>query len=141
MLDAWIGIAWPLRFESETPRGLRETVIMRVGQVTGCRYEWVHHWGQAVAAGVSEDKLVALRDWSRSDLFDLRERALLAYTDAIIADGHVPDEVFSEVAAHFSQTEIVELTLTASVYCHIARFVLALAIEIEPGHSEHLEFM
>jgi alkylhydroperoxidase family enzyme len=141
MLRAWIDIAWPLRHEAETPRPLRELVIMRVGQLTGARYEWAHHWRMALNCGVPEVKLRALRDWPQSDQFSEVERAILAFTDAVVQQVHVPEEVFAEVSARFPPQHVVELTLTAAFYCNVVRVLGALDVDVEPEYAAALEAM
>jgi alkylhydroperoxidase family enzyme len=78
MLEAWVGIAWPLRQEPSATRALRELAIMRTALLAGAEYEWAHHWDMAVQAGVDERKLRALADWRRGDAFTDEERAVLA---------------------------------------------------------------
>jgi alkylhydroperoxidase family enzyme len=138
MLGAWTGMAWPLRHEPRLERRLRELGIMRVAQRARAIYEWAHHWHLAVQFGVPEKQLRALRDWRDSPLFDERERALLAYADAIV-DIEVPDEVFDPLRQWFDDGQLVELTLSLSFYCHVSRALVALRIELEPGFDPHLE--
>lgn len=135
MLDAWVAMAWPLRSEPKTPRGLRELIIMRAAQVTGALYEWSHHWSMALDAGVPREKLLALSSWESSSGFSAEERAALAYAEQVLADGHVDDDVFSGLATLFEPQEIVEITLTASFYAHVARVLLALRIQPEPEYA------
>jgi alkylhydroperoxidase family enzyme len=56
LLRAYATLARSLRYEAETPRPLRELVILRTAQLTGSPYEWAHHRPMAVAAGVAERK-------------------------------------------------------------------------------------
>lgn len=141
MLKAWIDMAWPLRHEPEAPRPLRELVIMRVGQLTDAKYEWAHHWKMALDCGVPEAKLRALNDWHKSDEFTVEERAALAYTDEIVENVEVSDEVFAEVSRLFSPQQVIELTLTATFYCNVVRVLHALKVDVEPGYTTALEAM
>lgn len=138
MLGAWTGMAWPLRHEPRLDRATRELAIMRVGQRCRAVYEWAHHWRLALAAGVPEARLQALRDWRASDAFDERERAVLAYADAVV-DVDVPDAAFEPLRRWFDDGELVELTLTISFYCHVSRALVALQVELEDGWDAHLE--
>ena len=70
-------------------RRLRELVIMRIGWLTGCDYEWTQHWRVASRLGVSAEDLVGVRDWPGYDGFGPAERAVLAATDDIVRDGAV----------------------------------------------------
>lgn len=140
MLGAWTGMAWPLRHEPALERRIRELAIMRVAQRCRAAYEWAHHWRLAEEFGVPETQLRALREWPASDLFDERERAVLAYADAVV-DLQVPDAVFDPLRRWFDEGRLVELTLTISFYCHVSRALVALRIEVEPGLDPHLEEM
>ena len=68
---------------------LRELVIMRIGWATGSVYEWTQHWRVALQLGVDEADVLAVRDWRSSDRFGPVERAVLAYTDGLVADREV----------------------------------------------------
>src|SRR5262245_18790250 len=68
---------------------LRELVIMRIGWVTACDYEWTGHWRLACGLGVPADDLLAVRAWSSNDGFGTAERAVLAATDEVVRDGVV----------------------------------------------------
>lgn len=137
MLAAWVGLAWPLRAEPSVPRSLRELMILRGAQQTGAEYEWAHHRDMALAAGVSPGQVAALADWRSSDLFDERERAALAYAEAVTAND-VGDGAFAAVRRLFTPAEIVELTLTAGFYAGVARVLRALQVDLEPGYPHDM---
>ena len=81
-------------------------------------------------AGLSEAKIRALDDWETSDLFDDRERAALAYADAItLSDRDVDDELFASVGAHFDPDAIVELTAAIAWENASSKFNRALRVE------------
>ncbi len=71
------------------------------------------HTKDARANGESEQRLYALNAWEETSFFTDRERAALAWTEAVtrVADGHVPDEVFERIRKHFTDKELVDLTL------------------------------
>ena len=71
------------------------------------------HTRDARAAGESEERLYLLSAWRKSPLYTPRERAALAWTEALtlVAETHAPDADFDEARAHFSEAELVELTL------------------------------
>ena len=135
LLKAWTEIAWPLRAEDLTPRDLRELLIMRTALLTQAQYEWTHHWGLALTAGVAMDKLHALADWSMSDRFSEQERAALAFTDALVETGKVPQETFRALADRLDAGQLIHLALTVSFYVCVARMVLAFELDLEPGYQ------
>ena len=130
LLEAWIDFSWALREHCETPRPLRELIILRTAQLTLSQYEWHQHRRMAAEAGVDEYQVAELAMWPTSPAFDDAERAALAFTDAL-ADGHVPDEVNAALAEHFGLRARVELTLTASFYFAVPRLLNALRVPVE----------
>jgi len=131
MLDAWIGLAWPLRHDAKTSRALRELVIMRVAGLTDAHYEEHHHRRMALEAGVSEAQLADLARWRDSKRFNEAERAVLAMADAVTRGGKLPDVVHADLQRHFKPGEIVELVLTAAFYNCVSRTLLALEVPLE----------
>jgi alkylhydroperoxidase family enzyme len=135
LLKAWTDLAWPLRNVQCADRSLRELLIMRTAQLTGAKYEWAHHWNMALDTGVKEKQLAALEHWRDSDCFSAAERAALAMTDEIVSGAHMPDAVFRELRAHFADAAIVQVVLTVSFYCCVARFAGGLALDVEAKYA------
>lgn len=92
---------------------LVELVKIRASQINGCAYCLYMHTRQARAAGESEERLYLLDAWRESPLYSDRERAALAWTEALtlVSQTHAPDEVYRELDAHFSDEEKVKLTM------------------------------
>lgn len=94
--------------------GLIELVKTRASQINGCAYCLHMHTRNARAAGESEERLHLLPAWRESPLYTERERAALAWTEAVtqIAGTHdVPDEVYQQARRHFDEKALVDLTL------------------------------
>ncbi|HVV92418.1 MAG TPA: carboxymuconolactone decarboxylase family protein [Hyphomicrobiales bacterium] len=91
---------------------LMELVKMRASQINGCAYCLDMHSKDARAAGETEQRLYALPAWRETPFYTDRERAALAYTEAVtrISEDHVEDELYAEVRRHFSEKEIADLT-------------------------------
>jgi len=92
---------------------LLELVSMRTSQLNGCAYCIDMHTKDARAAGETEQRLYLLDAWRETPLYSERERAALDWTEAVtrVADGHVPDEVFASARNHFSEEELLNLTI------------------------------
>jgi AhpD family alkylhydroperoxidase len=90
---------------------LRELVRVRASQLNGCAYCVDMHTKDARAAGETEQRLYALPVWRETPFFTARERAALAFTEAVtlMSESHVPDEAYAEVAAQFQPDEIAAL--------------------------------
>ena len=110
---AMLALEMSVRKSSKLEPSLIELVRMRASQINGCAYCLDMHSKDARAAGESEQRLYALNAWRETPFFNDRERAALAWTEAVtlVAEGHVPDAVFEEVRPHFSDEELVSLTM------------------------------
>ena len=88
---------------------------LRASQINGCAYCIDMHSIDARAAGETEQRLYALDAWRETPFYDDRERAALAWIEAVtlVAETHVPDSVYEETRKHFSDQEIVDLTYLA----------------------------
>lgn len=91
--------------------GLRELLRLRVSQLNGCAYCVAMHSRDARAAGESEQRVYSLPVWQETPFFTARERAALAFAEAVtlVAVDHVPDEAYAEAAEHYSGNEIAAL--------------------------------
>jgi AhpD family alkylhydroperoxidase len=90
---------------------LRELVRVRASQLNGCAYCIDMHTKDARAVGESEQRLYALPAWRETPYFSERERAALAFTEAVTLQthDHVPDEAWRSVAEHFEAGELAAL--------------------------------
>ena len=91
---------------------LLELVKLRASQINGCAWCMDMHTKELRAAGESEQRLYLLSAWRECPFYNERERAALAWTETVtlLADGNVPDEIFAEARAQFSEEELVKLT-------------------------------
>ncbi len=92
---------------------LLELVKIRASQINGCAFCLHMHTKDARAAGESEMRLYLLDAWHESQLYTPRERAALAWTEALtrVSETHAPDEAYEAVKAQFTPKEIVDLTM------------------------------
>lgn len=99
--------------ESGLEHSLIHLVKMRASQINGCAYCLHMHSADAMKEGESPARLFLLDAWHESALYSPRERAALAWTDALtlVSQTHAPDEVYEEVQRHFSPEETVKLTM------------------------------
>jgi uncharacterized peroxidase-related enzyme len=131
----WLDLVNAVRFKTELDDRLREIVIVRVGYLNRCAYVVNQHVPElSVPAGLPKEQSQALADWRPSTFFNDRERAALAYTDAVTRDIDVPDAVHAELRKHFSERQIVELTVLIGTYNMHTRVGQALQIDPEPHH-------
>src|SRR5690554_684140 len=134
--QGWLGYLTVIRQQCQLSGALRELVIMRVAQVNGASYEADQHRPYALREGVSEKQLDALANWSEHrNLFDETQRAVLAYTDSMTHDIHVPEDVAAAVREEFDHRTLVELTATIAAYNMVSRFLEAMAIHSDDQTS------
>ena len=100
--------------------GLEESllglVFLRASQINGCAFCIDMHWKDLRALGQSEETLYMLNAWREAPGYTERERAALAWTEAVtlVTEGHVPDEVYAAARNQFNDSELVNLTLAIS---------------------------
>ncbi len=92
---------------------LLELVKMRASQINGCAYCLDMHSKDARAAGESEQRLYVLDAWREAPFYSDRERAALAWTEALtrISDNEVSDELYEQTRKYFSEKELTDLSL------------------------------
>jgi AhpD family alkylhydroperoxidase len=125
----WLNLLTAVQQQCKLAARYREMVIIRVAILNGAGVEHKAHVPHAHKAGVSEAKIEALAEWQGSSQFDDVERAVLAYTDSMTREIHVPDAVFAAVRKHFDDREITELTATIAAYNLVSRFLEALQVD------------
>jgi AhpD family alkylhydroperoxidase len=106
---------------------------LRASQINGCAFCIDMHSMDARASGESEQRLFALNAWRETPFFDDKERAALAWIEAVtcVSETHVPDDVFAEVRRHFDEQEVVDLTWVAAAINSWNR--VAIAMRAVPG--------
>jgi AhpD family alkylhydroperoxidase len=131
VLRALFGLSAPIEASGLEP-ALLELVKMRASQINGCAYCIDMHTKDARALGETEQRLYLLDAWRETNLYNERERAALAWTEAVtlVTQGHVPDDVYAEVTRHFTEPEVVGLTFTVIAINSWNRFNIAFRPEV-----------
>jgi AhpD family alkylhydroperoxidase len=114
---------------AKSPLGqpLLDLIYFRVSQINGCAYCLDMHSKDLRAKGETEQRLYTLDAWRETPFFSERERAALAWAEAVtkITEGRVPDEVFEEARKQFSEEELIDLTLAITTINSYNRFNIA----------------
>ena len=102
--------------KSSIEKPLSELVFMRVSQINGCAYCLDMHSKDLRAAGETEQRLYMLSAWRESPVYTERERAALAWAEAVtlVTEGHISDEVYEEARKEFSEQELIDLTFAVA---------------------------
>jgi len=136
LAESWFNHINQVRWGTEIGGRLREIVIIRLGHLVASAYVLRQHVPVLAAGeGVTQAECDALADWENSDLFTDAERAALAYVDAMTRDIVVTDNVFEPLRAHYTNRQIVELTLMIGAYISHARVLQALEVDLEPDDN------
>ena len=116
---------------------LRELVIMRIGWLTACDYEWTQHWRVASGLGISAEDLLGVRDWPSHQEFGAAERAVLAATDDVVRDGAVSAESWAacERELQGDTTVLIELVTAIGAWRMVASMLHSLGVPLEHGVS------
>ncbi|MEX3982270.1 carboxymuconolactone decarboxylase family protein [Paraburkholderia sp. EG287A] len=99
--------------KSSIEKPLAELVRLRASQINGCAYCVDMHTADARKGGETDRRLATVSVWRETPFFTERERAALEWTESVtlLAQTHVPDELWERVKPHFSDQEIADLTL------------------------------
>lgn len=127
----WLNLLTAVRQQCQLSGKYRELSILRVAVVNGADYEYQSHIPHALKEGLTQRQIDALPRWQESDVFNVAERAVLAYTDSMTKDIHVPDSVFDALRPHLDTRELTELTATIGAYNLVSRFIEAVKIDQE----------
>jgi alkylhydroperoxidase family enzyme len=134
LANAWFDLNQVVRYGTEIDGQSRELAVIRVAILNGVEYvQRAHGPAYALKEGLTPEQVAALWDWRASQLFNAQQRALLAYTDAMTEKIEVTDDVFDNARQHFSERQIVELTMLIGAYNMLTRFLKALKVDPEPS--------
>jgi AhpD family alkylhydroperoxidase len=113
LMQSWLQFGRGVAKDGGLEESLLELVKIRASQINACAFCLHMHTTEARRKGETEERIYLLDAWRESPLFSPRERAALAWTEALtrLAETHAPDEDFEAVKQHFTEAEIVALTL------------------------------
>ena len=136
LANAWFDLNQAVRYGTELDGQSRELAVIRVAVLNDVEYvQRAHGPAYALKEGLTPEQVAALSDWRASQLFNAQQRALLAYTDAMTENIEVTDDVFNDARRHFSERQMVELTMLVGAYNMLTRFLKALKVDPEPSTS------
>lgn len=124
-----------LLWKSALAPELRELVIMRLGWKTGSVYEWTQHWRFAKGIGMSEEKILAVRDWQANPALSEAEKAVLAATDDTLDIGTISDETWEQCKQHIDGGEaaLIDLVVSIGNWRMFSSLLRSLRIPLEDG--------
>ena len=113
LMQSWLAFGQGVAANGGLEESLLELVKIRASQINACAFCLHMHANEARKKGETEERIYLLDAWRESPLYSARERAALAWTEALtlVAETQAPDDVYLELKAHFSAAEQVALTL------------------------------
>lgn len=111
---------------------IRELAILKVAKLNGCAYTLHHHTQMGKKAGISDEMIAALDNHEKSELFSFSEKEMLSWADGVTRNpGGIPPDTFLQLKNHFTQQQIIELTVIVAFFNMAARISQSLEVEIE----------
>ncbi|MBN4665239.1 carboxymuconolactone decarboxylase family protein [Pandoraea nosoerga] len=128
--DAYQGLAATKKALQSSSLGkpLVELVYLRVSQINGCAFCLEMHAKALRADGMPDAKIDSLAGWRVSSHYTERERAALAWTEALVsvAETHAPDEVYEPLRAHFTDAEVSDLSFAIALMSAFNRLAIGM---------------
>jgi 4-carboxymuconolactone decarboxylase len=126
--EGWEQLLTAVRNKSSLPPGLRELLILRVAVLNRTPYEFDAHVPHAERAGVSAEKIQAVKAERPGPVFAPEEKLALEFADAMTREVEVPEALFASLRGHFDARALVDLAATIAAYNMVSRFLAALNI-------------
>ena len=126
--QGWEALLTAIRNRNSLSPAIREMIILRVAILNRADYEFDSHEPHALKAGVSPEKITAIRQAEIPEIFDEQESLVLRLTDVMTKEIQVPDELFDRIKPFFNDTQRLELVATISAYNMVSRLLNALHI-------------
>jgi len=126
--QGWEALLTAIRNRNSLSPAIREMIILRVAILNRADYEFDSHEPHALKAGISPEKITAIREAEISDIFDEQESLVLRLTDVMTKEIQVPDELFDRIKPFFNDTQRLELVATISAYNMVSRLLNALHV-------------
>jgi len=116
---------------------LRELAILRVANLSGCRYEWLQHVSLAMLMGATRSQVDTIEKGDiHAGCFDEVEQLVLEFATEVMYEVRCSDPSLARMRAHFSPQEIVELVIAIGYYMMIARICETTGVDIEPPSEQ-----
>lgn len=129
--DGFIQMGGALLRDGKLDPGLRELAILRVGQLSRASYEVHQHTRIGRKAGLSDAKMAALVDGAPQVALDELERAVVQFTDHLVAHVKAPDAMFHAMAQRLGAEALAELVMIVGFYMMVSRFLENFEVDIE----------
>ena len=111
----------------------RELLIMRIGWATGCDYEWTQHWKIALQFGLTEEEILAVKDWREAACLTEQDKAVLSATDETLTDGMIIASTWEKCAGFLDEAQLLELNVAIGAWRLVSQLARSAGIQLEDG--------
>ena len=126
--QGWEALLTAIRNRNSLHPAIREMIILRVAILNRANYEFEAHVPHAIKAGVSLEKIAAIRETELPQIFTEQEMLIMRLTDVMTKEIQVPDQLFDRIKPMFNDRELLELVATISAYNMVSRLLAALHV-------------
>ena len=129
----WLVFANHILGKSTLSLRVREILILRVGHLADCEYEWRQHVQIARQAGMADEEIRAARAGASASPWSDSDRALLAAADELMRDTHLSDAAYAALAEHYDVRQIMDIVFTVGQYNMLAMALNSLGVQPDEG--------
>ena len=134
LLGDFVEMTGHVRDTLSLPAAFRELAILTVAQTARTPTPWLSHLPIARAAGVSGEQILGLTVWERHPTFSDEERAVIRFAEEVTRDVRATDDTWRALSAFLDPRQLVELSFVVGYYNMVARYLVALRIDIDPEY-------
>lgn len=135
LLDPFLDFATVISHNGALSRRESELLALRASWNCQSQFEWGHHVEYALNAGLSKEEIARIPFGPSADGWSATDRMLLEAADELHASQHVSDEVWSRIAAEYSDKQLVEILFVVGQYTMLSMVVNSSGVELEPGYE------
>lgn len=129
----WLVFANHILFKSTLDVRDREILILRIGHLADCEYEWRQHVEIARQGGMTDAEIAAVREGADAGSWAENERSLLVATDELKRDTHLSESTWQALAAHYDTRQIMDIVFTVGQYNMLAMALNSLGVQPDDG--------
>mgnify|MGYP001026515808 CR=1 FL=1 len=127
-----------VRFESSLPHQIREIVILTVAREMNNAYEFTHHSSIAQNFGVTSNIIEAIKN-NITETLPEKEKLFIAFTKNVMTSDKIPDIIYNRIKKLIGDQGVIDLTVTITYYCLLARIMDVFEVTLEPNQESQLD--
>lgn len=133
LVKRWTVFGNHVLFKSTLPARERELLILRVGALCGCDYEFNAHTALGKRAGLTDEEIRRVKEGSDADGWEEFDRGLLRAVEELHSDSFVSDETWKVLAQHYSQEQLIDAVFTVGQYHLVSMALNSFGVQLDEG--------